>query len=274
MLPWNYGFHWNTGTMIFMGAFYAVLAIVGATVITAVLRSRRALREEKAEKMRWRSDFGHLRAAERECRHNLTGEMPGRLCPQAFDCRGCNTHAQFIAKHPPAPPAESDEEAFGMSFPLDRLYHRGHAWMRSEPDGSVTVGLDDLGRRLLGEPDSVSLPQPGQRVVANGTAWRARKRNAGVRVLSPVDGEVLETGGPGREWYLRVKPDNRNTAHLLRPHEVKPWLMREMERLQLALASEGAAPTLADGGTPVADIAASYPDADWDAVCGEMFLHP
>ena len=41
-----------------------------------------------------------------------------------------------------------------------------------------------------------------------------------------------------------------------------------------APVAEGAAPTLADGGTPVADIAAAYPDADWDAVCGEMFLHP
>jgi len=50
--------------------------------------------------------------------------------------------------------------------------------------------------------------------------------------------------------------------------------MREMERLHLALAVQGAAPTLADGGVPVADIAAGYPDADWDAVCGEMFLEP
>ena len=48
--------------------------------------------------------------------------------------------------------------------------------------------------------------------------------------------------------------------------------MREMERLQLALSAEGAAPTLADGGVPVPDIAAVYPEADWDAVCGEMFL--
>jgi hypothetical protein len=274
MLPWNYGFHWNTGTIVFMGAFYAVLLIVAATVITAVLRSRGLLRGEKAEKMRWHSDFEHLRAAERQCRHALTGEMRGRLCPHAFDCRECETHANFIAQHPSARPEESEEEIFGMSFPLDRLYHRGHTWMRRETDGAVTVGLDDLGRRLLGQADSITLPEPGRRVAANGTAWRARKRNAEVRVLSPVDGEVLETGGPDREWFLKVKPDNQNTTHLLRPHEVRPWLMREMERLQLALAGDGAAPTLADGGTPVADIAASYPEADWDAVCGEMFLHP
>jgi len=62
---------------------------------------------------------------------------------------------------------------------------------------------------------------------------------------------------------------------LLRDAEVKPWLMRELERLQLALTMEGAStPSLADGGVPVADIAAAYPKTDWDAVCGEMFLEP
>ncbi len=45
--------------------------------------------------------------------------------------------------------------------------------------------------------------------------------------------------------------------HLLRGAEIAPWVMREMERLQLTLAAEGAEPTLADGGVPVADIAAS-----------------
>jgi hypothetical protein len=29
---------------------------------------------------------------------------------------------------------------------------------------------------------------------------------------------------------------------------------------------------MADGGALVADIAESCPQADWDAVCGEMFL--
>ena len=48
--------------------------------------------------------------------------------------------------------------------------------------------------------------------------------------------------------------------------------MYEIERLRLALsASEGAA-TLADGGVLVANIAASYPSAEWDAICGEIFL--
>ena len=48
-----------------------------------------------------------------------------------------------------------------------------------------------------------------------------------------------------------------------------------MERLQLSLSAEvGTAAALADGGVPVKDIAAAYPKANWDAVCGEMFLEP
>jgi hypothetical protein len=103
------------------------------------------------------------------------------------------------------------------------------------------------------------------------------RREADVRILSPVDGEVVETGGVDRGFFLRVKPLDGpiNMCNLLRDAEVKPWLMRELERLQLALTMEGASmPSLADGGVPVSDIAAAYPKTDWDAVCGEMFLEP
>jgi glycine cleavage system H lipoate-binding protein len=274
MFPWNYGFHWAPGTIIFMGAFYTVLVVVATTVLSAALRSRRALRANRHEEIRWHSDFHDLPPCDRACRHVLTGDLRSRECPNAFDCRKCETHGKLIEKHPAIQPAESEEEIFGMAFPLDRFYHRGHTWTRVEPDGTFTVGLDELGKRLLGVPDSVELPQPGEQVRANGTAFRVRKRGADVRVLSPVDGEVVETGGPKQSWYLRIRPESLNLTHLLRGSEIKPWLLREMERLQLALSAEGAAPTLADGGVPVEDIGAGYPNTDWDAVCGEMFLEP
>jgi glycine cleavage system H lipoate-binding protein len=272
MLPWNYGFHWTPTTIVFMGAFYTVVVIVASTLINAALRSRRALRTRLTERIRWAEDFHDLPARDRQCRHALTGELTYRECPHAFDCRECDTHAKLIANRPPSPPAEPEEDIFGMSFPLDRVYHRGHTWVHTEPDGAVTVGLDDLGRRILGDPDRIDLPQPGARVSVNGTAWRASKRNADVRILSPVDGEVIETGGSNSPWVLRIRPDAYDFSNLLGGSEIRPWVMREMERLQLALSAEGAAPTLADGGIPVQDIAAVYPQADWDAVCGEMFL--
>jgi hypothetical protein len=281
MFPWNYGFHFGTASYIFLGAFYTVLIVVATTLVNAFWRARRDLSKGRVEEIRWHSDFHELSPADRTCRHVLTGEFTSRECARAFDCGTCETHAKLIALHPPMSHtqavAETETEIFGMSFPLDRMYHRGHTWARPEADGTVTVGLDDLGARLLGTPDSVELPAPGTRVHANGTAFRVHRREADVRILSPVDGEVVETGGVDRQFFLRVKPvdgpiDLRNLLH---DAEVKPWLMRELERLQLALTMEGASmPSLADGGVPVADIAAAYPKTDWDAVCGEMFLEP
>ena len=254
--------------LIFMGAFFTVLTIVAGTMLFALWRSYRGLRH--VDEIRWHADFHDLPSSDRVCRHVLTGEFKSRECPNAFDCRRCETHARMPK---PGPPVRPEEDICGMAFPLDRFYHRGHTWARLEPDGAVTVGLDDLGKRLVGVPDAVDLPAPGVRIHANGMAFRVKKRDADVRVLSPVDGAVVETGGPEGGWYLKVRPDSLDLTHLLRGSEVRPWITREMERLQLALSAEGA-PTLADGGVPVADIAASYPEMDWDAVCGEMFLEP
>ncbi len=122
----------------------------------------------------------------------------------------------------------------------------------------------------------MALP-PGVRTIeVNGTAFRVHKRGADVRVLSPVDGEVVEAGAPGAGWYLKVRPAAAGEPafrHLLRGAEVRPWLMREMERLQLTLyrrrrgAGTGRRRSPRRGHRRQA-----IPEADWDAVCGEMFL--
>ena len=62
--------------------------------------------------------------------------------------------------------------------------------------------------------------------------------------------------------------------HLLTPAEARAWMLREMERLQLALTIDGVGPTLADGGVPVDDLAAAIPPEQLDEVCGLMFLEP
>jgi hypothetical protein len=274
MFPWNYGFEWNASHVIFLGAFYTVLVVVGTTVVSALVRSQRDLRARRDEDIRWRSEFEDLPAADRACRHVLTGEFKRRECPNAFDCRKCETHARLIARNRVAA-AEGEDEIFGMAFPLDRYYHRGHTWARPEADGTVTVGLDELASRLAGTPDMIELPRVGTQVRVNGPALRIHKRNTDVRVLSPVDGEVVEIGGPAKDWLLRVKPaaeGERALRHLLRGAEIRPWLLREMERLQLALTMEGGSPALADGGVPVGDMAEACPAADWDAVYAEMFL--
>ena len=86
-----------------------------------------------------------------------------------------------------------------MSFPLDRFYHRGHTWAHPEADGTVTIGLDDLGRRLMGVPDAVRLPAPGTRIQTNGTAFHVSQARRRYRACWPAGG--WRSGGdrrPGR----------------------------------------------------------------------------
>jgi hypothetical protein len=112
------------------------------------------------------------------------------------------------------------------------------------------------------------MPPPGEQLLVNGTAFHVN----GVRVLSPVEGEVVES----KPLALRVRPAaGFRTDHLLRGREVIAWMEKEIERLQLTL-SAGAAigPALADGGVLSADLEREKPDADWDAVRGLMLLEP
>ena len=100
MFPWNYGFHFGIASYMFLGAFYTVLLVVAATLAYAFWRAHRTLRSGAGEHIRWHSDFHDLPAADRVCRHVLTGEFQRRECPHAFDCRECTTHEKLVAASP------------------------------------------------------------------------------------------------------------------------------------------------------------------------------
>jgi len=268
MFPGVYGFQWNVGYLMFLGIFYAVLLAIGATVALAIRRAIRAYRARQVEALRWKADFEDLAAHDRACRHDIDGKTPGRVCQNGFDCRACAKHAE-VAKDEAAAPAVAAEVMAGVPVPLDRMYHRGHTWVRPEPDGTVLVGLDEFARRLTGRPDWIELPQPGTQVEANGTAWRMARNGFSARVLSPVDGTVVETRGPGFEWYLKVNPSSTECEHLLKGDEVRPWMLREAGRVGAMLGVAAA-----DGGVLVEDAVAALPEADWDAVWGGLFLEP
>lgn len=277
MLPTVYGFTWDAGNIIFLGIFYTLLIVILTTLTLAAMRAFRDYKSRKYETLRWYADFHDLPPTARECRHELTGEVKHRTCNNGFDCRTCTAHQAFLAAYDPSEqPVPPGSTVYGFTMPLDRRYHRGHTWVKQEEDGTCTIGLDDFGARLIGDPDSVELPPVGTRLQANGTGWIMKKRGAALRILSPVDGSVVERGEPGRGWFLRVRADvaEEQVRHLLRGAEIRPWIMREMERLQRSLSTDGVGISLADGGVLLKDPAADYPQANWEAVYGEMFLEP
>jgi glycine cleavage system H protein len=274
MLPWSPEFAWDAYHVAFFGALYAVLATVAGTLAFAARRAWRDARDGRTAATAWHADFEDMPRAARACRHQLTGEAPGRTCEDGFDCRRCAMHPPLEALREAGGPAEPAAR-FGFDLPLDRLYHRGHTWVRPEPDGTLTVGLDDMARRLVGTPERVELPAPGERLQVNGPAGRLRTRGREVRVLSPVDGNVVEVTGEGARFTLRVDPgETADLRHLLSGAEVRAWALRELERLQRALGSTALGTALADGGELVEDLGSVLPGDRYDTVLGDMLLEP
>lgn len=278
MFPWNYGFAWDAGHSIFLGLFYAVVLVVFSTLALAAWRTYRAYFEKRAAAIVWHANFEDLPRSERSCRHAFTGELQGRVCERGFDCGECETHGKLVAvleKRGAAPTLMQDlvDDSLGVPIPLDRYYHRGHTWLKPEFDGTCTMGLDEIGRRVAAHPDFIELPAAGTELSAQSTAWRMHVHGAEVRVMSPIDGKVVESATGEKGWFLRIKPaQNATFCHLLRGREVVRWMTREMERVQLMVSESAAIPALADGGTPVDDFAAACPQADWRGITSAMFL--
>jgi glycine cleavage system H protein len=273
MFPWSPEFAWDAYHVAFFGALYSVLATVAGTLAFAAWRSWRDARAGRTAAIAWHGDFEEMPRSARPCRHQLTGEAPERTCENGFDCRHCAEHARLESLRT-AEPADTAGH-FGFDLPLDRLYHRGHTWVRPEPDGTLTVGLDDMARRLVGRPERVELPMAGERLEVNGPAGHLRTRGRDVRVLSPVDGKLLGVSGEGAAFTLRVDPgEAADLRHLLSGAEVGAWALRELERLQRALGSSPVGAALADGGELVEDVGSALPADRYDSVLGEMLLEP
>lgn len=274
MFPWVYEFHWSVFHISFLMIFFSVFTTIVATTILAILRSGKDVKLNRIEKILWHTDFEELSPASKICRHELNGDVQHRICDNEFDCRRCTTHPNLLAARRANTSAMMQFESFGFFMPPYRLYHRGHAWVQKDADGTYKVGLDDFGDRLIGNPNNIELPPIGTEIHVNGTGWRMNKRKAQIRILSPLDGIVIEHGDREKGWLLRVKADDDPIAtnHLLKGTEIKPWLMREMERLQMSITTNGVGVTLADGGELVSDFPQYYLNADWDDVLGQMFL--
>jgi hypothetical protein len=273
MFPWSPEFAWDVAHVAFFGALYSVLATIAATLGLAAFRSTRHARLGRTDALVWRADFEDLPASARACRHQLTGEAPGRICERGFDCGGCREHRAFAAA--PRATALAPAERPGFELPLDRYYHRGHTWAWPQADGTVLVGVDELGARLVGPTAEVDLPAPGACLHSNGPLARVRSRGRDARLLAPVDGTVVEVRrGEGARFTLRIDPGPvLDLRHLLSGHEARVWAVRELERLQAACEGP-AGVALADGGDLVEDVGAAVPAERLDALVGDVFLEP
>jgi glycine cleavage system H protein len=171
--------------------------------------------------------------------------------------------------------------------PADRLFHRGHAWIKDQEDGLVTVGLDDFAAKLVGPLSRVSLPAVGAVVGQGDHGWRLTAADGrSVCMLSPVDGTVVELNPAvaadpdlaerdpyGDGWLMRVRPSRlrANRSNLMSGRAVRRWMEEAASGLR-GHFSPGLGALVQDGGMPVAGMAKAIDPAAWDGLAGTHLL--
>lgn len=171
-------------------------------------------------------------------------------------------------------------------LPAELYYHRGHTWARPEADNVVTIGVDDFAQKLVGKPSTIELPHAGALVAQGDAALGLSVGPRSVRVLSPVDGEVVAVNDElarspdlinrdpyGAGWLLKVRvpKPTANLKNLLSGKLARQWMEQTTEQLRLRLSGE-LGTVLQDGGLPVTGFARLMAEDRWDRLAAEFLL--
>ena len=97
-------------------------------------------------------------------------------------------------------------------------YTEDHEWVKTEADGSVTVGITVHAQDALGDVVFVDLPEVGATLAQKDTAGVVESVKAAADVYMPVSGEIIEvnealrddpalanTDPLGAGWFFKVK---------------------------------------------------------------------
>lgn len=107
-----------------------------------------------------------------------------------------------------------------MSIPTNLKYSKSHEWVKSETDGTVTVGITHHAQELLGDMVFIELPDVGRKLKQKEECAVAESVKAAADVYSPISGEVTEVNSPlvdepGKinedaysAWLFKMKPSN------------------------------------------------------------------
>jgi glycine cleavage system H protein len=184
----------------------------------------------------------------------------------------------------PRPAAARPATAGWFTLAPNVQLHPGHTWARVEPDGVVTVGLDDFAHKLVG-PASISLPALGARVAQGEAAFELGDEMRRVAMLSPVDGTVVAVNKATEErsdalddpygagWLYQVKAPRlaANLRQLLRDGAARRYLEEASDTLAQRMSPE-LGHVLQDGGTPVHGVARALAGDEWDDIARQHFL--
>jgi glycine cleavage system H protein len=107
-----------------------------------------------------------------------------------------------------------------MDVPSDLKYTASHEWIRSESDGTITIGITDHAQEALGDLVFIELPAVGRKVKAGEACAVVESVKAASDIYAPVSGVVTAgnsqvTDAPETvnadaygHWLYKLRPDN------------------------------------------------------------------
>ena len=97
------------------------------------------------------------------------------------------------------------------NIPEDLRYAPGHEWARSEPDGTLVVGVSDHGQDLLGDMVFVGLPEIGKTFAAGDPVAVVESVKSAADAHAPVAGTVIEINNAAADAPETVNSDPYGT---------------------------------------------------------------
>lgn len=102
------------------------------------------------------------------------------------------------------------------NVPNELKYTKSHEWVRTESDGSITVGITDHAQELLGDMVFVELPEVGATYTAGDECAVVESVKAASDVYSPVTGEVIAINEELPDAPETVNQDAFDTAWMFK----------------------------------------------------------
>jgi glycine cleavage system H protein len=103
--------------------------------------------------------------------------------------------------------------------PNELKYAKSHEWVRTEADGTVTIGITDHAQNALGDLVFVEVPKVGRKLAAGESCAVVESVKAASDVYAPIAGdviasnpalsdapEILNTDPYGAGWMWKMKP--------------------------------------------------------------------
>jgi glycine cleavage system H protein len=104
------------------------------------------------------------------------------------------------------------------NLPADLKYTESHEWVRTEADGTLTVGITDHAQEALGDIVFFEVQQLGKTVTAGDAVATIESVKAASDIYAPVSGEIVAQNdevvdspeevneSPYESWLFKIKP--------------------------------------------------------------------